>query len=206
MVGDFSNTDNLYLVAGSLKRSQSQGNPTEDANILVHGEGCRVSELPKQRGVAKRALWAARAEKGKLTGRPRWGSRESRAGAGGDTQGSSCTAWQRTLSFFLGLRFGGGSSFLMSRSEFQLHIQTHSSHHTSPFRGSCSNMPASLCEVCGCKPVNTPPPQKITWWHLLTFLKKTPFLAWYKIFRLWASSPHPLCPHPYDCFIFKKNH
>lgn len=37
-MGDFLNTDNPYLTAGSLKRSESQGNPVENANILVPGK------------------------------------------------------------------------------------------------------------------------------------------------------------------------
>lgn len=49
-MGDFSNPDHLSLAAGSLKRSQSQGNPTENANILVHRESCRVSDSYPNRG------------------------------------------------------------------------------------------------------------------------------------------------------------
>ena len=49
-MGDFLNTDNPYLTAGSLKRSESQGNPVENANILVHGKSYQVSACCLSRG------------------------------------------------------------------------------------------------------------------------------------------------------------
>ena len=42
-MGDFLNTDKTYLTAGSLERSESQGNAVENANILVPGESHQVS-------------------------------------------------------------------------------------------------------------------------------------------------------------------
>ena len=49
-MGDFLNTDNPYLTAGSLKRSESQGNPVENANILVPGKSYQVSACCLSRG------------------------------------------------------------------------------------------------------------------------------------------------------------
>ena len=49
-MGDFLNTDNPYLTAGSLKRSESQGNPVENANIFVPGKSYQVSACYLSRG------------------------------------------------------------------------------------------------------------------------------------------------------------
>lgn len=70
-MGDFLNTDNPYLTAGSLKRSESQGNPVENANILVPGKSYQVSACYLSRGGWNgEVLRVDRPGKDKVTGIP----------------------------------------------------------------------------------------------------------------------------------------
>ena len=63
-VGDFLNTDNIYLTAGSLERSESQGKPIENANILVPRESDQVSACYLSKGGGVGGLVGGQAWKG----------------------------------------------------------------------------------------------------------------------------------------------
>ena len=63
-MGDFLNTDKTYLTAGSLERSESQGNAVENANILVPGESHQVSACYLSKGGRVGGLVGGQAWKG----------------------------------------------------------------------------------------------------------------------------------------------